>query len=77
MLYQQNCNNLDIKYYENLIKIDIINIRNNVENFRIYENVLQIFKLNQVNMIIKYQDIEYLIVSGEDLKRIFKNFINV
>ena len=46
MIYQQNCNNLNIKYYDNLLKIDIENIKNNFEKFKIYENILQIFKLN-------------------------------
>ena len=42
MIYQQNCNNLNIKYYEDLIKVDIENIRNNVEKFKIYENCLKL-----------------------------------
>ena len=46
MILEQNCNNLNIKYYEDLIKIDIEYIKNNVEKFKIYENVLQTFKLN-------------------------------
>ena len=61
MLYQQNCNNLNIKYYEELIEINIENIRNNIEKFKIYEYVLEIFKLNKVDMIIKYYDKEFLI----------------
>ena len=73
MLYQQNCNNLNIKYYKELIEINIENIRNNIEKFKIYEYVLEIFKLNKVNMIIKYYDKEYLIYNEIDLKRIFKS----
>ena len=46
MIFEQNCNNLNIKYYDDLIKIDIGNITNNVEKFKIYENILEIFKLN-------------------------------
>ena len=74
MIFNQNCNNLNIKYYEKLIKIDIEFIKNNVERFEIYNYVLEIFKLNKVTMIIKYCDKEYLIYNENDLKRIFKNF---
>ena len=73
MIFNQNCNNLDIKYYEELIEINIENIRNNIEKFKIYEYVLEIFKLNKVNMIIKYCDNEYLIFNENDLKRFFKS----
>ena len=62
-----------VKYYEELIKIDIENIKNNIEKFKIYENVLEIFKLNKCNMIIKYCDKEYLVYNEIDLKRIFKS----
>ena len=74
MIFNQNCNNLNIKYYEKLIKIDIEFIKNNVERFEIYNHVLEIFKLNKVTMIIKYCDNEYLIYNENDLNRIFKNF---
>ena len=74
MIFNQNCNNLSIKYYDDLMKVDIENIRNNIEKFKIYEYVLEIFKLNKVNMIIKFKDIEYLIFSENDLKRIFLLF---
>ena len=74
MIFNQNCNNLNIKYYEKLIKIDIEFIKNNVERFEIYNHVLEIFKLNKVTMIIKYCNNEYLIYNEKDLKRIFKNF---
>ena len=75
MIYQQNCFNFNIKYYDELIKVNIGSINNNVEKFNIYEHVLDIFKLNKVNMIIKYFDVEYLVFSEKDLLRIFKNFI--
>ena len=74
MIFNQNCNNLNIKYYEKLIKIDIEFIKNNVERFEIYNYVLEIFKLNKVTMIIKYCDNEYLVYNENDLKRIFKSF---
>ena len=73
MIFNQNCNNLNIKYYEELIEINIENIRNNIEKFKICEYVLEIFKLNKVNMIIKYYDKEYLVYNENDLKRIFKS----
>ena len=73
MISNQNCYNLNIKYYEDLIKFDIENIKNNFEKFKIYEHVLQIFKLNKCNMIIEYCDIEYLIFSENELRRIFKS----
>ena len=73
MIFNKNCNNLIIKYYEELIEINIKNIKNNVEKFKIYENVLEIFKLNKVDMIIKYYDKEFLVYNEIDLKRIFKS----
>ena len=73
MIFNQDCNNLNIKYYEELIEINIEFIKNNVERFKIYEYVLEIFKLNKVNMIIKYCDNEYLIYNENDLKNIFKS----
>ena len=74
MIFNQNCNNINIKYYEKLIKIDIEFIKNNVERFEIYNYVLEIFKLNKVTMIIKHCDNEYIVYNEKDLKRIFKNF---
>ena len=77
MLYHQNCNNLNIKYFENLIEINIENIKNNVDKFKTYKNILEIFKLDKVNMIIKFNDVEYIIFTEDDLLNIFKNFINI
>ena len=71
---QQHCDNIDIKYFDELIKIDIKKINNNVERFKIYDYVLKIFKLNKVTMIIKYCDNEYLVYNEKDLKRFFKIF---
>ena len=73
MIFNQNCYNFNIKYYVDLIKVDIENTKNNVEKFKIYEYVLEIFKLNKVNMIIKSKDIDYLVYNEIDLKRIFKS----
>ena len=71
MIYEQNCYNLNVKYFDNLIEINM-NISNNIVRFKIYENVLQIFKLNKCNILIKYYDKEFLICNEQDLKNIFK-----
>ena len=73
MIFNQNCYNINIRYYEYLIKVDIENIKNNIEKFKIYEYVLQIFELNKCNMIIKYYDKEFLVYNENNLKRIFKS----
>ena len=72
MIFNQNCYNISIKYFEELIKVDIENTRNNIEKYKIYEYVLEIFKLDKCNMIIKYCDIEYLVYNEINLKIIFK-----
>ena len=33
MIFEQNCNNLNIRYFDDLIKINIGNFQNNVEKF--------------------------------------------
>ena len=53
------------------------NINNNVEKFDLYMYILDIFRLNKVNMIIKYFNKEYLIYSEKDLLNVFKDFIIV
>ena len=73
MIFNKIFYNLNIEYYEELIIVDIENIRNNIEKFKIYNHVLEIFKLNKCNIIIKYYDIEYLVYNEIDLKRIFKS----
>ena len=77
MIFNQKCNKLNIRYYHDLIKIDIEDIKSNVDKFRIYENILEIYKSNKVNMIIKFNDVEYTIFTDNDLLNIFKNFINI
>ena len=72
MIYEQNCYNLNVKYFDNLIEINIKNIPNKIIRFKIYEYVLEIFKLNKVDMIIKYYDQEFLIFTELDLKNVFK-----
>ena len=68
MIYEQNCYNLNV----NLIEITIKNIPNKFIRFKIYEYVLEIFKLNEVDIIIKYYDQEFLIYTELDLKNVFK-----
>ena len=70
MLYEQNCYNLDIKYFDNLIEIDIKNIPNKFIRFKIYENILH--SLYKCNILIKYYDQEFLIGNELDLKNVFK-----
>ena len=74
MIYEQNCYNLNVKYFDNLIEITIKNIPNKFIRFKIYEYVLEIFKLNKVDIIIKYYDEEFLIYNELDLKNVFNFF---
>ena len=41
MIYEQNCYNLNVKYFDNLIEIK--NIPNKFIRFKIYENILHFF----------------------------------
>ena len=75
MIFDQHCDNIDIKYFDELIEIDIKKINNNYDRFKIYENVLEIFRLNKVIMSIRYCNNIYLVYNENDLKRIFKNII--
>ena len=74
MIYEHDCYNLNVKYFDNLIVITIKNIPNKFIRFKIYEYVLEIFKLNKVDIIIKYYDEEFLIYNELDLKNVFKQF---
>ena len=74
MIYKHNCYNLNVKYFDNLIEINIKNIPNKFIRFKIYENILEIFKLNKVGIIIKYYDQEFLVYNEIDLKNVFKKF---
>ena len=44
MIYEHDCYNLNIKYFDNLIEINIKNIPNKFIRFEIYENILHFFK---------------------------------
>ena len=72
MIYEQNCYFLNIKYFDNLIEINIKYIPNKFIRFKIYNNILQIFKLCKLNILIKYYDKEFLICNESDLKNLFK-----
>ena len=54
MIFEQHCDDLDIKYFDEIIEIDIKKISNNYERFKIYDYVLKVFKLNKVDMSIRY-----------------------
>ena len=54
MIYEQNCYNLNVKYFDNLIEINIKNIANKFIRFKIYENILNFFKLYKCNMNIQH-----------------------
>ena len=49
MIYEHNCYNLNVKYFDNLIEITIKNIPNKFIRFKIYENILDF--LNYINVI--------------------------
>ena len=49
MIYEQDFHDLNSKYFNNLIKINIKNSSNNIVRFKLYEDILQIFKLNICN----------------------------
>ena len=70
MIYEQDCYNLN----DNLIEINIKNIPNKFIRFKIYENILDFFKLYKSNMLIRYYDQEFLIYNESDLKNVFKKF---
>ena len=72
MIYEQNCYFLNIKYFDNLIEVNIFNIPNKFIRFKIYDNILQIFELYKLNILIKYYDQEFLICNELDLKKCFK-----
>ena len=72
MMYEQNCYNLNIKYFDNLIEINIKNIPNKFIRFKIYLNIFHSSKLYKLNILIKYYDKEFLICNELDLKNVFK-----
>ena len=72
MIYEQKRYNLNVKYFDNLIEINIKNIPNKFIRFKIYKNILHFFKLYKCNILIKYYDQEFLIDNELDLKNVFK-----
>ena len=51
MIYEHNCYN--IKYFDNLIEINMKNISNNFIRFKIYENILDFYINVILNIMIK------------------------
>ena len=49
MIYEHNCYNFNVKYFDNLIEIKTKNIPNKFIRFKIYENTLEF--LNYINVI--------------------------
>ena len=43
MIYEKDCHDLNIKYFDNLIEINIKNISNNILRFKLYENIFKNF----------------------------------
>ena len=76
MLYLENCNKYyKVKYFDKCIKIVIIDIPNNKYNIEnVYFEILEISKLNKVDMIIEYLDKSYLINYENDIKKFLQNF---
>ena len=72
MIYEQNCYNLNVKYFDNLIETNIKNIPNKFIRFKIYENILHFFKLYKLNILIRYHDKESLICNESCLKNVLK-----
>ena len=74
MLYSENCNKYyKIKYFDKCIKIVIMNIPNDKYDIgNLYFEILEIFKLNKVDMIIEYFDKVYLINYENDIKNFLK-----
>ena len=72
MIYEHDCCNLNVKYFDNLIEITIKNVPNKFIRCKIYETILHLFKLYKCNILIKYYDQEFLIYNELDLKNVFK-----
>ena len=74
MLYSVNCNKYyKVKYFDKCIKIviNIPNIKYDIGN--LYFEILEIFKLNKVDMIIEYLDKEFIVCYADDIKNFSKN----
>ena len=72
MIYEHNSYNLNVKYFDNLIEIDIKLISNEFIRFKIHENILHFFKLYKGSILIRYYDKEFLICNESDLENLFK-----
>ena len=72
MIYSQDFYNLNIKYFDNLIKVNIKNIPNKFIRFKICESILHFLKLYKLDILIKYHNQEFSICNELDLKNVFK-----
>ena len=75
MLYEELCNKyFDVQYFDKCVKTVIINIPNNKYDIRnLFFEILEIFRLDKVDVIIEYLDKVYLINYENDIKKFFKN----
>ena len=55
-------------------RLIIKNIPNKFIRFEMYEYVLEIFKLNKVDITVKYYDQEFLVYNQIDLKNVLRNY---
>ena len=75
MLHEELCNKyFNVQYFDKCVKIVIINIPNNKYDIvNLFFEILEIFRLNKVDMIIEYLDKVYLINYENDIKKCFKD----
>ena len=75
MLYEELCNKYyNVKYYEDYIKIKINNSPNRKYGIgNLYFKILEIFKLNKVDMDIEFHNKIFIINNQSDIKSFFKN----
>ena len=75
MLYEELCNTYyNVKHYEDYIKIKINNSANNKCDIgNLYFEILEIFKLNKVDMDIEFNNKIFIINNESDITSFFKN----
>ena len=74
MLYEELCIFYNVKYYEDCIKLKINNSPNNKCDIgNLYYEILEIFKLNKVDMDIEFNNKIFIINNESDIKSFFKN----
>ena len=75
MLYEELCNKYyNVKYYEDCIKIKINSSPNNKYDIgNLFFAILEIFKLDKVDMDIEFNNKILIINNESDIKSFFKN----